>query len=63
MAEHDPKNPDAWLMCAQASHALDEPAVARTQLDRALALAPPDWKTRPDVARFLAKLNGGGARK
>lgn len=56
MAKHDPKNPDAWLMCAQASHALAEPAVARTELNRALELAPADWRTRPDVARFLAKI-------
>lgn len=63
MADHDPKNPDAWLMCAQASHALDEPATARTQIERALALASADWKTRPDVARFLAKLHAPGTRK
>jgi len=56
MAEHDPKNPDAWFMCAQASHALGKPADARTEIDRALSLAPADWRTRPDVARFLAKL-------
>jgi hypothetical protein len=56
MAQHDAANPDAWLMCAQASLALGEPAVARTELDRALALAPAEWRTRPDVARFLAKL-------
>jgi Flp pilus assembly protein TadD len=59
MAEHDPQNPDAWLMCAQASLALGQPAEARTEIDRALALAPADWKTRPDVARFLAKLTAG----
>ena len=59
MAEHEPKNPDAWLMCAQARFALGDAAGACTDIDRALALAPADWKTRPDVARFLAKL---GAR-
>ena len=62
MAEHAPSDPDAWLMCAQASLALNEPAKARTEIDRALGLAPPDWKTRPDVARFLAKLNATSAR-
>lgn len=62
MAEHAPADPDAWLMCAQASLALNEPAKARTEIDRALGLAPPDWKTRPDVARFLAKLNAPSAR-
>lgn len=57
MATHDSQNPDAWFMCAQASNALGESAAARTEIDRALSLAPADWKTRPDVARFLAKLN------
>jgi tetratricopeptide (TPR) repeat protein len=57
MAEHAPADPDAWFMCAQASLALDEPAKARAEIDRALGLAPPEWKTRPDVARFMAKLN------
>ncbi|MBI5766299.1 MAG: tetratricopeptide repeat protein [Verrucomicrobia bacterium] len=57
MAQHDPKNPDAWLMCAQASLALGESATARSEIARALPLAPVDWKTRPDVARFLAKLD------
>lgn len=60
MAEHDPKNPDSWLMCAQARHALGEIAAARSDFERALSLAPADWRTRPDVARFLAKLNAGG---
>ncbi len=63
MAEHDPQNPDTWLMCAQASHALNEPNAARIEIERALGLAPAGWKTRPDVARFLVKLNAAGARK
>ena len=57
MAEHEPRNPEAWFMCAQASLALGHAPAARTDLDRALSLAPADWKTRPDVARFLGKLN------
>ncbi|MBL9201742.1 MAG: tetratricopeptide repeat protein, partial [Opitutaceae bacterium] len=63
MAEHAPADPDAWLMCAQASLALNEPAKARTEMDRALGLAPADWKTRPDVARFLAKLDATRASR
>jgi hypothetical protein len=55
--EHDPQNPDAWLMRAQAHFALGHAAQARSDLDRALALAPDGWAKRPDVARFLAKLN------
>lgn len=62
MAEHAPSDPDAWLMCSQASLALNELVRARTEIDRALGLAPPDWKTRPDVARVLAKLNPAPAR-
>lgn len=56
MAEHDPQNPDAWLMCAQAHHALGQAAAAYSAIERALGLAPTDWRSRPDVARFLAKL-------
>jgi tetratricopeptide (TPR) repeat protein len=61
-AEHAPENPDAWLMCAQANLALDQPAAAQHDMQRALALAPPDWKSRPDVARFLVKLNSAAPR-
>ncbi|MBC7368144.1 MAG: tetratricopeptide repeat protein [Undibacterium sp.] len=50
LAKHDPKNPDAWFMRAQAQLALGQPAAART-------LAPAEWITRPDVACFVAKLN------
>ena len=56
-AEHDAQNPDAWFMCAQAHLALGHQPDARTAMERALGLAPSDWNTRPDVARFLAKLN------
>ncbi len=62
MAGHAPNDPDAWLMCAQASLALDETPRARSEMDRALALAPPEWKTRPDVARVLTKLSGNPVR-
>ncbi|HWA10311.1 MAG TPA: tetratricopeptide repeat protein [Opitutaceae bacterium] len=56
MAENDPQNPDAWFMCAQASLALGRPSDAHAHLDHARSLAPADWTSRPDVARFLAKL-------
>jgi tetratricopeptide (TPR) repeat protein len=57
LAEREPKNPDAWFMHAQARFALGDPVRAQADIDRARALAPADWVTRPDVARFLAKLN------
>jgi hypothetical protein len=57
MAQHEPENPDAWFMCAQAELALKNPSGARTAMQRALGVAKPDWSTRPDVARFQARLN------
>ena len=57
MVEHDAKNPDAWFMRAQANQALGNSTAARADLDHARSLAPADWATRPDVARFLARLN------
>ena len=57
MVEHEGKNPDAWFMRAQANLALNQPAAARADFDHARSLAPADWPTRPDVARFLARLN------
>ena len=62
-AEHDAQNPDAWLMCAQAHLALGHAPDAHTAMERALALAPSGWNTRPDVARFLAKLNASTGNK
>lgn len=56
MVEFDAQNPDAWFMRAQANQALGHAAAARSDLDRARALAPADWTTRPDVARFIARL-------
>jgi tetratricopeptide (TPR) repeat protein len=56
MAEEEPENPDAWFMCAQARLALNDSLTARTHMEHALSLAPADWKTRPDVARFLTRL-------
>lgn len=57
LVEHDPANPDAWFMRAQAQLATGHSAEARSDFDRALALAPKGWSARPDVARFFAKLN------
>lgn len=58
--EHDAENPDAWFMRAQAHFAVGETTAARSDLDRALALAPEGWSKRPDVSRFLTKLNQAG---
>ncbi len=57
MVEHEPKNPDAWCLLAQANFALGDAPAARANIDHALAIAPEGWSARPDVTRFLAKLN------
>ena len=63
MVEHDAANPDAWFMRAQANQALGDAAATRADLDHARSLAPADWVTRPDVARFLTRLNPAPAGK
>jgi len=60
---HDATNPDAWFMRAQSHLALHQPAAARADFDRARTLAPTDWPTRPDVARFLLRLNAAPGGK
>ncbi len=57
MVAHDPQNPDAWFMRAQANHALGQLPAARADFEHARSLARPDWTTRPDVARFLTRLH------
>jgi predicted Zn-dependent protease len=56
MARHEPKNPDAWFMRAQASLAVGDRAAAEKHFAHATELGGSDWSTRPDVARFRAKL-------
>lgn len=58
--EHDSDNPEAWFMRAQAQFAVGSTTAARSDLDRALSLAPDGWSKRPDVTRFLTKLNQAG---
>jgi predicted Zn-dependent protease len=57
LVQYDPQNPDAWFMRAQANLATGNATAARSDLDHARSLAPADWVTRPDVARFLTRLN------
>jgi tetratricopeptide (TPR) repeat protein len=57
LAEHDPQNPDAWFMCSQAHLALGDAPAAQSSFQHAASLAPTEWTTRPDVARFMANLN------
>ncbi len=54
--QHDPKNPDAWFLCAQADTALGDFAGAQENLQRALSVAPAGWNARPDVQRLQARL-------
>jgi Flp pilus assembly protein TadD len=56
MARYAPHNPDAWFMCAQSALALGDAATANANMRHATELAPADWITRPDVARFRARL-------
>jgi len=62
MAQSAPRNPDAWFMCAQARFALGDPAGSAADFARAASLAPAEWVTRPDVARFRAKLHPPGGK-
>jgi hypothetical protein len=57
VVEHEPDNPEGWFLRAQAELALRDAAAARSDVERARALSPADWNGRPDVARFLARLN------
>jgi tetratricopeptide (TPR) repeat protein len=59
MAKYEPKNPDAWFMCAQSALATGDAATAQSNLQRALDLAPDGWTSRPDVARFRARMVQG----
>jgi hypothetical protein len=56
MVEHEPRNPDAWFMRAQAGLALGDRAAAQADMRQALTVAPKNWAARPDVARFSARL-------
>lgn len=58
--ENDSENPDAWFMRAQANLALGNVSRARSDIDRALSLGNETWAKRPDVTRFLTKLNRAG---
>ncbi len=57
VVEHQPENPEGWFLRAQAELALHDAAAARSDVEKARSLSPPDWNSRPDVARFLARLN------
>ena len=50
-------------MRAQSNLALNQPAAAHSDFDRARSLAAADWLTRPDVARFLVRLNAAPVGK
>lgn len=58
MVKFEPENPDGWFLRAQAELVLGDGAAAHADMDRASSLGAADWARRPDVARFLARLNG-----
>lgn len=55
-ADNAASDPDAWLLVAQAEAATGNATRAREELQRALGLAPKEWASRPDVARFRARM-------
>lgn len=57
MIECDGQNPESWFFHAQAQLVTGDAAGARADMQQALAIAPQGWSKRPDVSRFLAKLN------
>jgi hypothetical protein len=57
VTEYEPKNPEGWFLRAQAELALHDAGSARSDFEQARTVAPSDWTSRPDVARFLARLN------
>ena len=59
--EHEPDNPEGWFLRAQAELALHDLPAAQSDEQQARSLAPADWPNRPDVARFLARMNQAGA--
>jgi hypothetical protein len=56
MIQHEPKNPDGWFLRSQANAALGDAVAAMSDMEEALAVAPPGWVERPDVIRFRARL-------
>jgi hypothetical protein len=57
MVERDPGDPDGWFLRSQAELALGDSAGARSDLRQALAAGSPDWLRRPDVARYVERMN------
>lgn len=57
MVDSEPANPDGWFLRAQAELALGDAQAARADVEQARSRASSDWSSRPDVARFLTRLN------
>ncbi len=57
MTAQDPGDPDGWFLRSQADLALGDPAGARSDLQQALAAGSPEWLRRPDVARYVERMN------
>lgn len=63
MVEHDPDNPEGWMLRAQAELALGDARAADADMNLALERAPVGWADRPDVTRFRARLRQQGGAK
>jgi hypothetical protein len=57
MTEQQPGEPDGWFLRSQADLALGDSAGAHADLQQALAVGSPAWLHRPDVARYVGRLN------
>ncbi len=57
MTVQDPGDPDGWFLRSQADLATGDSAGARSDLQQALAAGSPDWLHRPDVARYVERMN------
>ena len=57
LCELEPSDSNSWLLYAQACFATNQLQAARTHMRKALSQAPEGWSKRPDVVRFLSKLN------
>jgi tetratricopeptide (TPR) repeat protein len=57
MTGQDPGDPDGWFLRSQANLALGDSAGARADLQQALAAGSPEWLHRPDVARYVERMN------
>jgi hypothetical protein len=57
MVDQGTGDPDGWFLRSQADLALGDATGARADLQQALAAGSPEWLHRPDVARYVERMN------